>query len=346
MNKRSVAWVIAVPSVILLWLLTVFAPLPFVTYQPGLTENLLGKYNGQPVVQVSGHEVYRDTGEMHLTTIYVSGPESRVSLWNLMTAWFNEDDAIYPYEYQYPSTVSSAQDRAESQALMADSQEVAVANALREMGEKVDAVKVAEVAAKSPATGKFEVGDVIASVNGTAVTDPTKVTELVQKAGAGTPVTFQLIRSDKERTVTVTPALVEGKPRVGVSVAPGYRFPFKVALNMDEQIGGPSAGLMFSLAVYDTLTPGSLTDGAVIAGTGTAQPDGSVGPIGGIQQKIAAAHDAGAELFFVPKDDCSEALGSPHADELRLVRADTMSSAVDSLEAWTADRDAPLPTCS
>lgn len=347
MNRRSVAWVIAVPSLVVLWLITVLAPLPFVTYQPGLTEDLLGDYGGKPVVQVSGHQVYRDKGQMRLTTIYVSGPESRVTLWSLMKAWFDEDDAIYPYKYQYPDTVSSEQDRAQSQQMMTDSKRVAIANALRALDYDVDAVAVAQIKNGSPADGQFVAGDVIDTINGTTVRRAKKAVALVQRAPAGKPITFGVLRNDEPVTVSVTPRAAGDTQRIGVTLSDGgYRFPFRVALNMDEQIGGPSAGLMFSLAIYDTLTPGSMTGGTTIAGTGTAEADGTVGAIGGIQQKIAASYDAGAQLFFVPKDNCAEALGSAHADDLRLVRADTMQSAVTSLETWVTDHDATLPSCS
>ena len=116
-------------------------------------------------------------------------------------------------------------------------------------------------------------------------------------------------------------------------------------VNIDPDIGGPSAGLMFSLAIYDTLTPGSLTGDQVVAGTGTIKDDGSVGPIGGIQQKIVSARDDGASLFLVPPDNCDDALGAPNED-MRLVRADTMHDAVTSIEAWVKNPDASLPTCT
>ena len=112
----------------------------------------------------------------------------------------------------------------------------------------------------------------------------------------------------------------------------------------DPAIGGPSAGLMFSLGIYDTLTPGSLTGGHAVAGTGTVDASGRVGSIGGIQQKIVGARDAGAELFLVPPDNCKEALGAPRGD-MRLVRADTMHEAREAIAAGVKDHDADLPSC-
>ena len=136
----------------------------------------------------------------------------------------------------------------------------------------------------------------------------------------------------------------DGVPRIGIVPGNGFDFPFQVHVNIDPDVGGPSAGLMFSLAIYDTLTPGSLTGDAAVAGTGTMSEDGSVGPIGGIQQKIVGARDDGAELFLVPPDNCADALQAPNGD-MRLVRADTMHDAVEALETWVDDPDATLPTC-
>ncbi len=119
-----------------------------------------------------------------------------------------------------------------------------------------------------------------------------------------------------------------------------------MSVGLSDDIGGPSAGLMFSLGVYDTLTPGSLTGGNDVAGTGTIDEQGRVGPIGGIQQKIVAAADAGAKVFFVPPANCSAA---EHADvtkdQIKLVKAPTMHSAVASLEAYAKNKDADLPAC-
>jgi PDZ domain-containing protein len=140
---------------------------------------------------------------------------------------------------------------------------------------------------------------------------------------------------------------ITGSPQIGIFLGQGFILPFPVTVTIDPRIGGPSAGLMFSLAIYDTLTPGSLTGGAVVAGTGTISPNGSVGPIGGIQQKIVAAADAGATLFFVPPGNCKEALSADvNKNEIELVKAPTMDSALHSLQAYAKNRHASLPHCS
>jgi Lon-like protease len=135
-------------------------------------------------------------------------------------------------------------------------------------------------------------------------------------------------------------------PVVGIVVGPSYDFPFDVTVKIDERIGGPSAGLIFSLAVYDTITPGALTGGSAVSGTGTITEDGTVGPIGGIQQKILAAAGSGAELFLVPPGNCESALSVGLDDEeMRLVKAPTMHSAVESIKKYVDDPDAELPKC-
>ena len=110
----------------------------------------------------------------------------------------------------------------------------------------------------------------------------------------GQPLTFVVRRKGTEVSVDVTPREVDGDKRIGITPGPGFTFPFDVSVDIGDNIGGPSAGLMFSLAIYDTLTPGSLTGGEVVAGSGTIDSDGKTGPIGGIAQKIAGAEAADA----------------------------------------------------
>jgi PDZ domain-containing protein len=228
---------------------------------------------------------------------------------------------------------------------MVSSQDAAIAVALTELGYDVQpAVEVFSVTKDAPADGKLEVRDVIVAVNGSPISTTEEVGNAVRSTPKGQDVTLTVVRDGEEREVTVTPGERDGAPFIGIDMLPGYRFPFDVSVDVDPNIGGPSAGLMFSLAIYDTLTPGSLTGGAVVAGTGTIDPEGKVGPIGGIQQKVAAARDTGAELFLVPPDNCDEALDAPN-DDMRLVRADTMHDAVAAIEAWVEDPDAALPSC-
>lgn len=347
MSRRTLAGLLAVPLVIGLWAVAVFQPLPFVTYRPGITVDLLADAGDHPVVQVEGHASYRDDGELRFTTIYVDQPQEKVSLVQLMKAWISDTDAIYPRSVIYPEDVSNAEDRAQSQLEMVNSQDHAIAAALRQMGYQLEAnVQVSTVSKGTPADGTLEPRDVLVSVDGTPITgNGEQLRRALKKAGPGTEVSLEILREGKKRTVRIAPREIEGEARIGVGLGAGYTFPFEVSLDIDSNIGGPSAGLMFSLAIYDTLTPGSLTDSRTVAGSGTIDGEGKVGPIGGVQQKIAAAERDGAELFFVAPDNCDEAKGADR-DDMRLVRADTMSSAVASLQTWVDDRDAELPACT
>lgn len=345
MTQRTWAGLLAVPLLLALWVIALVTPLPFVTYQPGLTVNVLGAPDGKEIIQVDGHKTYRDDGQLRLTTVYVTRPESDVNLIQLMAGWISSDDAVYPVRAVYPKGETDAASQREGALEMVTSQDAAVAVALTELGIHYDdATKVVTVDSKAPAGDVLKPGDVILEVNGEAVTTPSDVQKAVAASGAGKPLELRIERAGSERTVKLTPEESDGKPRIGIQLLPSYRFPFDVTVGIDDQIGGPSAGLMFSLGIYDTLTPGSLTEGGVVAGTGTVAANGKVGPIGGIQQKIPAARDAGAELFLVPAANCREALGAQNGD-MRLVRTSTMHDAVDALKTWADDHDADLPSC-
>ena len=345
MTQRTGAGLLALCLLAVLWAAAVFVPLPYVTYYPGPTVDILAEEKGEETVKVTGHEAYYDAGELRMTTVYVTQPEDDVTLPELLQAYFDPDAAVWPRSSVYaPDETDESSDR-QSAVAMVSSQDTAVAAALTELGEEVDpVVEVLDVTPGLPAEGRIEVRDVLLEVAGTEITEAQDVVDAVRGAEAGEPVEFVLQRDDERLTVEVTPREVDGEPRVGITPGPGFDFPFRVTVDIADNIGGPSAGLMMSLAVLDTLTPGSLTGGAAVAGTGTITPSGDVGPIGGIQQKIAAARDAGAELFFVPADNCS-GIGDVDLDGMRLARATTMHDAVESLADWVADRDAVLPTC-
>ena len=345
MTQRTLAGLLAAPLLIVLWVAAATEPLPFVTYEPGLTVDVLAEAQGHEIIQVQGHRTYRDDGELRMTTVYVSQPDAKVTLAELMHDWISPSDAVYPYKAVYAPGETTDQNRQQGAVEMVSSQDSAIATALNEMGYHVKpAVEVLSVVDGSPAQGALKVRDIFLEINGVKVTSTDDVVKGIQKAPAGKPVDFVVRRDGKRVDVQVTPKEKDGKPTIGIQLGAGYQFPFKVAVNIDPAIGGPSAGLMFSLGIYDTLTPGSLTDGETIAGTGTVDGAGKVGPIGGIQQKIVAARDAGAKLFMVPPDNCKDALGAPHGD-MRLVKATTMDDAVQALKAWDDNHDATLPSC-
>ena len=347
MTQRTLAGLLAVPLLIALWVAAVVEPLPYVTYKPGLTVDLLGDNDeGDPIIQVEGRPTYQDDGQLRMTTVYVSQRDAHNNLVELMRDWISRSSAVYPKAAIYPDEGGTVeQDREAGRQEMTSSQDAATAAALTELGYRVTEAVVIAVEKGTPAVGVLEKHDVILAVAGTKVANSEELVAAVQAAQPGRPLALVVRRDGERRTISVTPRRVDGGPQVGVRVGTQITdFPVEVTIAIDSSIGGPSAGLMLSLGIYDTLTKGSLTAGRTIAGTGTVDATGAVGPIGGIQQKIVGARDAGAELFLVPPGNCDEARGAPRGD-MRLVRADSTHSALKSIRKWVADPAAELPTC-
>ena len=362
MNQRVLAAFLAMPLVAALAVVALFKPLPYTTYAPGPTIDVLGAPDGKEIIQVpSGQKTYRDDGQLRMTTVSVTPKDSNLNLFQVMGGWLDRDDAVYPKEAVYPDDKTPDQVRDEGQVQMVSSQDTAVAVALRALGETVTpSLEVTLISPGSPADGALAVRDLIRKVNGTPLSDDIgKASDELRAAIKSTPpgeqVTLTVLRDGKEVDVQVTPeersadlfgaVTVTGSPQIGIHLGQGFILPFPVTVTIDPRIGGPSAGLMFSLAIYDTLTPGSLTGGGRVAGTGEIAPDGTVGAIGGIQQKIVGAREDGAELFLVPADNCEDAKGA-HNGDMRLVRVDTFDTAKSAVEAWAEDHDAELPSCS
>jgi PDZ domain-containing protein len=350
MNQRTVAAAVALPLVVALLVVAWMRPLPYVRYTPGPTLDVLGAPDGKEIIQVSGHKTYRDGGELRMTTVSVSQRDNEMNLFEVMATWFNGDDAVYPRDAVYEQDKTEEDDRSEGAVQMVTSQDAAAAVALRELGYDVSSVlEVLAITPGAPADGALAVRDVVRAVNGQRLdADLRKASEAVRdqinSTPEGQPVHFTVRRDGDEIDVPVVPEKVDGEQRVGIQIGEGFILPFTVGLSIDPNIGGPSAGLMFSLAIYDTLTPGSLTGGASVAGTGELRSDGKVGPIGGIQQKIVGAREAGAELFLVPAGNCVDARGADNED-MQLVKAKTMHSALQSIQKWVDDPHAHLPSC-
>jgi Lon-like protease len=343
MTQRTWAAVLAVPLLVALGVYAAVASMPFGTYAPGVTINVLGKSGGKPIIGVQGHRTYRDTGQLRMTTVSVTEPNTRLDLLTLMHTWFSRDDAIYPYSILYPTNVSTAQSTKQGQQEMTSSKDAAVAAALSRLGYDVAKLKIVKVKKGMPAEGKLRAGDILTRVGDTPVGGTTDVLKLVGAVPAGQSIPITVRRQGKLVRVRVTPTSVQGTKLIGVTLGVDYHFPFQVTVDI-KHIGGPSAGLMFALGIYDTLTPGSLTSGGVVAGTGTISADGTVGEIGGIQQKIAGARRDGAQLFLVPPANCDDALTSDHGS-MRLAEATTLKQAIHELKTWTKDHEAPLPQC-
>ena len=346
MTQRMLAGVLAVPLLGVLWVGALREPLPYVIYSPGITADILGTTeDGTEIITVEGAETYHEDGQLRFTTVYATRAESDVNLFQLLGAWVDPDDAIYPREVIYGPEETDESQQAEGAFQMVTSQDTAVAVALTELGYDVPSrPEVYRVLPDSPADGQLQAGDELLAINGTRVATIEEAGEAVDATPADEPAELEVRRDGKRLTFSITRAEIDGQLRLGFEMRQSYDFPVEVKVGIDPDIGGPSAGLMFSLAIYDTLTQGSMTGGDVVAGTGTIEPDGTVGPIGGIDQKIAGAREDDADVFLVPAANCDDAYESPNGD-MELVRVATMSEAVDALEAYADDPDADLPRC-
>jgi PDZ domain-containing protein len=176
------------------------------------------------------------------------------------------------------------------------------------------------------------------------VTDPDTLRQVISKHKPGEPVVLELLRDGKPVQVAAQTRSSGGRTTVGVFLGMKFDFPFKVDIDAGD-VGGPSAGMMFALGTYDLLTPGPLTGGQRIAGTGTIDYTGAVGPIGGIRQKLVGARNNGARWFLAPESDCDEVVGHV-PDGLHVVKVSTFDQARSDVEAIAANHGAGLPTCT
>lgn len=328
-------------------------PVPYVAMSPGPTENTLGAFDGVDVIVIDGADTYPTEGNLDLTTVSVTRANSELDLLSAMRYWLDPEIAVIPREQVYADDVPPDQIRQINAEQMQASQEQAIAAALRELDLPVaERVVVASILEGAPALGRLQAGDAILAVDGQEVGGPADVAELVTNHEPNEDVVFTVNRSGLELDVTVTTELSDGvglapdqQPRTVVGIAPamGFDFPFEVEITLGEEIGGPSAGLVFALGIVDKLTPGALTGGAHVAGTGTIGADGVVGPIGGIQQKVLGARGSGATVFLVPSADCPAAVAAA-VQGIRLVRVDTLADARASLEAIAAG-GTDVPPC-
>jgi len=329
---------IAVSAALLVALVSVagLLPVPYVAMSPGPTENTLGAYGGTDVIVIEGQETFPTEGNLDLTTVLVTRADAEVQLLDALRMWVDPEIAIIPREQIYPADVRAEVVSERNAEQMVTSQQNAIAAALRELDIVVlDRVVVESIVEGAPALDLLEAGDVILAVDGTEVAAANEVGELITTREPGEDVIFTVKRDGEQLEITVpTEQAAQGDPRavVGILPAMGFEFPFEIEITLGEEIGGPSAGLVFALGIVDKLTPGALTEGAYVAGTGTIEADGTVGPIGGIQQKVSAARDVGADVFLVPADDCSAAVAAG-VEGIQLVRVETLADARASLEA-------------
>ena len=351
-NPRSRAMVVSGALTLVLGAVAVFLPAPFVVESPGPTFNTVGTVktgDGQetPLINIEGTATYPTNGQLDLTTVYVSGgPGSAMSFLQAVGAWLNPEDAVVPEDFVYPRGTTGQDVDEQNAAAMTSSQEAAVAAALRELDIPfTEELAVADLVEGSPAAGVLQSGDTLLRIGDTRIDGIESLRAELQDNG-GEPVQVTYRRDGEEKTGEITPVLGEtGSYQLGIFLATSFDFPFDVSIALDN-VGGPSAGMMFALGIIDRMTPEELTGGKHFAGTGTIDSAGNVGAIGGIEQKMVGASDAGAQFFLAPADNCGEVVGNI-PDGLDVVKVGTLDEARSAVEALAAGSDpAGLAQCT
>jgi PDZ domain-containing protein len=285
-----------------------------------------------PLIDIDGTDTYASDGRLLLTTVNVG----RLNLFEALVAWIDPEAEVIPEHDIIAPGQTDREYEAVSRSQMDQSKIAAVAVALERLTDYPDehgaGVIVQDVLAGTAADGRLFAGDLITAVDGRRLDDADELRGLITAAGTERALRLRVepVEGGDARTVRLRPGTVEGEARPVIGVATVANFPFEVRIESGA-IGGPSAGLMWALGVTELLTPGDLTTGRSLAGTGTLDLEGNIGAIGGIRLKILAAERAGADAFLLPEGNLAEARGT--GDRIELVPVSTVDEAVRYLES-------------
>jgi PDZ domain-containing protein len=328
-------------------------PAPYVIEQPGPVFDTLGDVDiaGEqvPMILIPMEDTFPTEGSLDMLTVSLRGDPDDLPNWLEVTAaYLDPSRAVVPVEEIFPpgTTVEDSSDQARID--MENSQKEAIAAALTYLGHEITStLTVVEVLEGGPSDGVLLPDDVIVSVNGEPVVDVTNLRALIADNGVSKPADVMIIRDGVEQTLRINPELSATEspvPIIGIIVGSEYEFPFDVTIQL-ENVGGPSAGMMFSLGIIDKLTPGAINGGESVAGTGTISSTGEVGPIGGIRQKLWGASGAGAKWFLAPASNCDEVTGHIPPG-LTVFAVETLEDSITALAAIrSTGSTAGIPTC-
>lgn len=339
MNRRILTLLVAVLPILAFGVLVAAVTVPYVALGPGPTYDTLGEVDGKQVVAIEGTETKPTTGHLNMTTV---AQRDGLTMGQALALWLSGSEQLVPRNLVFPPE-KSRDDIEKSQNAdfqrSEDNAEFAALNYLK----YPQAVSVENVNDPGPSVGKLQNGDTVDAVDGTRVATVEEFSTVLKTTKPGQKIVIDYRRKNAPPgTATIT--LGKGEDRdygyLGIAVRDAPWAPFTIDFNL-ANIGGPSAGLMFSLAVIDKLTTGEVNGGKFVAGSGSISPDGRVGPIGGIIHKISTAQDAGATVFLVPADNCDEARTAA-GDTMDLLKVETLTQAVDSLEALSTGGQPPL----
>ena len=311
-----------------------FYQLPVVALSPGPMEDVLAR------LKVEGLPVYGSEGKLYLTSV---GIDDNVRFYEALLDMANRDIQLVPRGRLYPEDQDSEEVDEENAQLMDRSKETATVVALREVGYDIEpsGVRITQVVSGAPADGKLKAGDEILTADGRSVDSTEEVRKAITSHKPGERIDFRVKRDKDERTVSVEVQEVENEPRVGILLRDLFPdLPVKVTIETQNNIGGPSAGLMFTLSIIDKLTSEDLTGGRRIAGPGAIDLDGSVLPVGSVDEKLIAVHRRGVTTFLIPADNCDEVRGQV-PDGVRLVKVAKLDDALRFLRDPKAAATAP-----
>lgn len=344
-TARAVTLSVATVVTALLVAVAGVLPVPYAVHSPGPTWDTLGEDGGVPLISVQGARTFEPSGQLRLTTVEVGGgPGYPVSLASAISAWVDVRRSVAPVETVFSPDEDRDVIAERNQAAMISSQEHATVAALEELGYDVPTTLLVESAIEGTGSdGVVEEGDVITAVDGEQVTSFSQLSSVLDEVRPGASVEVRVERDGEPVALEVTTTEQDGKALLGVFIDPEFELPVDVRIQI-EDVGGPSAGLMFALGIVDVLTEEDETGGTTIAGTGTMDLTGAVGPIGGIRQKMYGALDDGATWFLAPEDNCADVVGHV-PDGLSVTSVATLAQARAAVEAIGRGETEGLPTC-
>jgi PDZ domain-containing protein len=334
-TRRIAVLTAGVVLLVLFGILGTTLPVPYVAQVPGPTFNTLGDIDGEPIISIEGREPNEVDGNLTLTTVGVS--RGGLSLVQAVRGWFDDEVSVVPEESVYPPDRSVEETRRANREAFLTSEQAAQTVALGRLGYPVKVV-VQGLADDSPSENALEEGDAVEAVDGVPTPDTGALNEVLESIPGGSTVTVSYTRLGEPGTAAVTTRAAADRAGslLGITVLEQPYAPFDIDIQV-EDVGGPSAGLMLTLGILDLVGDDDLTGGAVVAGTGTIDTDGTVGPIGGIPLKMVAAQDIDAEVFLVPADNCAEAAAAPDPG-FPLARVATLDDALKALADIKAGR--------
>ena len=350
--RRYILWVLALVVV------GALAPLPYVLVEPGIPNDTFATVKSKPLLEIIGKQTYPTTGKLNLTSIWVTNPDSHLHSVELLRAWIDGERSVQPREVFYPAGTDIKKVNAQNVAEMKNSQINAKLAALNhlEIGYSTKFL-IKGFTADSQNKGKLAIDDQVISFDGQKISSLLQLKKLITNSNKS-EVALAVIRNGKNLSIPIrirSEAALPDSPAnnsadrsavssakknsIGIFLVEDYTLPFDVKIHL-KNIGGPSAGLIFTLAIVDKLTSEDLVKKRNVAGTGTITPAGKVGPIGGIEEKLIGAAREGATLFLAPALNCPDIKHIPKG--LTVVPVDTLDEAIAALRESDPER---LPIC-